>query len=106
MKIGERIRQRRKELGLTQLDLAKALKVTPQHVSVIEKDKRVPSLASLVRLAEELGVTLDYLVAGKESVITDSIPAIKADTRLSLESKRAIVTLVEELHQIPTTKRE
>jgi transcriptional regulator with XRE-family HTH domain len=35
--LGERLRERRRELGLTQDDLAKALKVTPQHISAIEQ---------------------------------------------------------------------
>ncbi len=100
MSIGKRIRERRQELKLTQENLARALGLTPQHISGIEQDKRSPSLSSLAKLAEELGVTVDYLVTGKEGVIVDTIPAIKADKKLSLESKKALVTLVEELHRI------
>jgi len=44
-----------------------------------------------------LGVTVDYLVTGKEGVITDSIPAIKADKSLKLELKRALIALVQAL---------
>ncbi|MBA7688303.1 hypothetical protein ES703_96782 [subsurface metagenome] len=51
----------------------------------------------LAKLAEELGVTVDYLVAGKEGVITDTIPAIKADKTLNLEAKRALISLVRAL---------
>jgi len=100
MSIGKRIRKRRQELKLTQEDLARALSLTPQHISGIEQDKRSPSLSSLAKLAEELGVTVDYLVTGKEGVIVDTIPAIKADKKLSLESKKALVTLVKELHGV------
>ena len=98
MSIGKRIRKRRQELKLTQDNLARALGLTPQHISGIEQDKRSPSLSSLAKLAEELGVTVDYLVTGKEGVIVDTIPAIKADKKLSLESKKALVNLVKELH--------
>lgn len=100
MSIGKRIRKRRQELKLTQEDLARALGLTPQHISGIEQDKRSPSLSSLAKLVEELGVTVDYLVTGKEGVIVDTIPAIKADKKLSLESKKALVTLVKELHGV------
>jgi transcriptional regulator with XRE-family HTH domain len=48
MTLGSRIRERRQELNLTQDDLAKSLKVTPQHISAVEQDKRVPSLNMLV----------------------------------------------------------
>ena len=106
MSIGKRIRERRKELDLTQENLARALGFTPQHISVIEQDKRAPSLSSLARLAEELGVTADYLITGKEGVITETIPAIKADKKLSLQSKKALVDLVEELHRAYGSDRE
>ena len=60
MGLGERVKERREELVLTQLQLAQALGVTPQHISVIEKNKRAPSLDALAKLAQELGVTTDY----------------------------------------------
>ena len=98
MNLGQRIRKRRQTLELTQQQLAIALNLTPQHISAIEQDKRIPSLASLAKLAEELGVSIDYLVTGKEGVITDTIPAIKADKGLKLEAKKALITLVQALH--------
>lgn len=84
---------------MTQQELAKAVGVTPQHVSAIEQDKRDPSLSSLAKLAEELGVTIDYLVIGKESVITDAIPAIKGDKDLKLKAKKALIGLIQELYE-------
>ena len=97
MTLGENIKNRRRELKLTQQELAKALAVTSQHISAIEQDKRAPSLASLTRIAEELGVSVDYLITGKEGMITDAIPAIKADRKLKLEVKRALIALVQAL---------
>ena len=85
MSVGRRIRKRRQTLKVTQQELARATGVTPQHISAIEQGKRDPSLASLARLAEELGVTVDYFVARKEGGITDAIPAIKGNKRLNLE---------------------
>ncbi len=98
MTIGQRIKKRRETMKLTQQQLAEALGVTAQHVSAIEKDKRAPSLDSLVRLAEELGVTIDFLVTSKEGVITDPIPAIRADKKLKIEIKRALITLIQTLY--------
>ncbi|TET40580.1 MAG: XRE family transcriptional regulator [Dehalococcoidia bacterium] len=97
--LGKRIRKRRAILGITQRQLAQALVVTPQHISALEQDKRAPSLHFLAKLAEELGVTIDYLVSGKEGIITDTIPAIKADRRLKLQVKRALIVLIEELRE-------
>ena len=97
MSLGQRIRTRRQVLKVTQQQLAEAIHLTAQHISAIEQDKRAPSLPSLARLAEELGVTVDYLVTGKEGVITDTIPAIKADKTLKLEAKKALIALVRSL---------
>ena len=97
MSLGQRIRGRRKVLAITQRQLAEALGLTPQHISAIEKDKRAPSLTSLAKMAEELGVTIDYLVTGKESIITELIPAIKADQKLATEVKKALIVLIREL---------
>jgi transcriptional regulator with XRE-family HTH domain len=97
MTLGEKIKNRRRELKLTQQELAKTLGVTSQHISAIEQDKRAPSLTSLARIAEELGVSVDFLITGKESVITDAIPAIKADRKLKLEVKRALIALIQAL---------
>jgi len=99
MGLGQRLKQRRESLKITQRQLAESLAVTPQHISAIEQDKRIPSLSFLTKLAEELGVTIDYLVAGKEGVITDAIPAIKADKKLSLDSKKALIALIKTLRQ-------
>ncbi|GAH96395.1 unnamed protein product [marine sediment metagenome] len=99
MSVGKEIRKRRQILKISQQELAKAIGVTPQHISAMEQDKRAPSLSSLARLAEELGVTVDYLVVGKEGVITDVIPAIKADQKLSLKAKKALIKLIEELYR-------
>ena len=99
MSIGDRIRDRRQVMQVTQHHLASSLGLTPQHISAIEQGKRTPSLLSLAKLAEELGVSTDYLVSGKEGIITDTIPAIKADKRLNIRVKKALVTLIEELQR-------
>lgn len=100
MSLGQRTRQRREALKLTQEQLAKSLGVTSQYISVIEQDKRSPSLLALGKLAEELGVTIDYLVSGKERATLDLIPAIKADKTLNLEVRKSLITLVYELRKV------
>ena len=97
MSIGTRIKNRRQELKFTQSEIAKQVNLTPQHISAIEQDKRLPSIALLGKLADELGVTMDYLVTGKESLVSDAIPSIKADKNLTLKSKKALISLIEEL---------
>ena len=104
--MGKRITARRHELQCTQEDLAQALSVTQQHISGIESGKLAPSLPLLGRLAQQLGVTMDYLVTGKEGGIVDTISVIKADKKLSVKSKKALVSLIEELYRGSATDTE
>jgi transcriptional regulator with XRE-family HTH domain len=99
--LGQRVREKRIALDITQQNLADALEVTPQHISLIEQDKVAPSLALLPKLAQELGITADYLLSGNEGTITDVIPAIKADNTLKLEAKKILIALVEQLRNLP-----
>ena len=55
------IRQRRKELGLSQEELAERCGVSRQTVNAIENNKYDPTLALAFRLAGELQVTVDQL---------------------------------------------
>jgi len=98
MSIGERIKAKRLDLKLTQQDLSRELHATPQHISAIEQNKRLPSLAMLEKLAEQLGVTIDYIVTGRESILSGLLPAVKADPRLTLKARKALASIIEELH--------
>lgn len=55
------IRIRRKELGLSQEELAKRCGVSRQTVNAIENNKYDPTLSLAFRLAAELGLTVDAL---------------------------------------------
>ena len=96
MNLGERIRKSRQALEITQQELARAIGLTAQHISAIEQNKRVPSLNIIARIGEQLGVSIDFLVSGKDVIVTDTIPAIKADKTLKLNVKKALIALVEE----------
>jgi len=41
---------------------------------------------------------------GKKGVITGVVPSIKADTRLNLKTKRALIALVEEFYAASPSK--
>ncbi|WP_298019514.1 helix-turn-helix transcriptional regulator [uncultured Dysosmobacter sp.] len=55
------IRDRRKELGLSQEELAKKCGVSRQTVNAIENNKYDPTLMLAFSLARELGTTVDEL---------------------------------------------
>lgn len=58
---GDRMRYHRLKKGMTQVDLAKQLHVGQFTISYWESGKKTPELAKAVRLADILGVSLDYL---------------------------------------------
>ena len=67
--IGERIKLKRKELNLTQLELAKKLNVTDRAVSKWEQGEGNPDLTLIPEIAKILNVSLDYLIIGKEEPV-------------------------------------
>jgi len=56
--LGRRLRERRRELGLTLAEVAAAADISVGHSSAIEKGSTLPSLPVLARLAHALGLTL------------------------------------------------
>ncbi len=66
-KTGRFIAARRRELGLSQQELAERLHVTNKAVSKWETGRSLPDGATLAPLAEALGVTADELLAGEKS---------------------------------------
>ena len=59
---GKTIASLRKEKNMTQSELAEQMGVTDKAVSKWERDLSCPDVASLPRLAEILGVTIDELM--------------------------------------------
>lgn len=70
LRTGEVINKRRKELGLTQNQLAKALGISFQAVSKWENGTAYPDIGMLPRLAAVLGTTADALL-GCSSAMTE-----------------------------------
>ena len=57
-----KLKEIRKEKGLSQKDLADKLEITQMMISKYEVNTKTPSLERLVEIASILGVTLDELV--------------------------------------------
>ena len=71
--LGARIKDLRKEFGLSQVELATRMEVTKQTISNWENENIQPSIDMLVDLANVFNVTTDYLLG------LDDVP------RLSIE---------------------
>lgn len=65
IKTGQFILSRRKELGLTQNQLAEKLNVTDKAISKWENGKSAPDIATLIPLAEVLDISVVEILNGK-----------------------------------------
>ncbi len=64
--IGKTIAELRKSKGWTQAELAEKLQVSDKAVSKWEKDNGAPSIEFFPAIAELFGVSIDYIMTGKE----------------------------------------
>jgi transcriptional regulator with XRE-family HTH domain len=71
MSFGARIIEIRKEKGMSQDQLAKALGATPTTVGRYERDEVKPSIEMAVKIAEALDVSLDYLTGRSKNDLKD-----------------------------------
>jgi transcriptional regulator with XRE-family HTH domain len=90
--IGERIRERRQELGLSLRALAEEVDLTASFLSQIERAQAEPSIRSLRKIADALGVSLFYFLDEEEAVS----PIVRKDERkrLDLAGSRVICDLL------------
>ena len=68
MSIGERITQLRKDCGLSQAELSRALGVSRQAVSKWENNQSSPDTVKLIQLADLLKTEVEYLATGTKPV--------------------------------------
>ncbi|MEE0887244.1 MAG: helix-turn-helix transcriptional regulator [Treponema sp.] len=73
--IGQRIRKYRKQMNLSQEELAEKIGISTTHMSHIETGSTKLSLPVLVELAENLKVKTDYLLFSQPR--TDNSETIK-----------------------------
>lgn len=65
IKIGKFIAKCRKEKGLTQMQLAEALRITDRAVSKWENGKAMPDSSIMLELCSILGITVNDLLSGE-----------------------------------------
>jgi DNA-binding XRE family transcriptional regulator len=62
--IGQRIREARAAIGMTQLELATATGIRRPNVARLERGRNTPTIETLQRVADALGVSVASLVSG------------------------------------------
>ncbi|MBP2002528.1 transcriptional regulator with XRE-family HTH domain [Paenibacillus shirakamiensis] len=95
--LGKRLRQERRKMHLTQEKLAEKIDVSDAYIGQIERGERSLSLDTLIRLANELGVTIDYLLQDsvmlREDHFTEQVRQIMAER--SLREKQMVLDMLK-----------
>ena len=94
LKIGSYISRKRKDIGLTQEELALKLGVTNKAVSKWETGKCIPDVSLHENLCSILNITLNELMAGTDIVNTD----------LQETSEQTLRDVLEKNHQLMAFK--
>ncbi|GEM_PF-728446 len=93
--MGERIFSLRREMGMTQEDLAERAGVSSQFISYAESGKRSVRSENLLRISQALHVSVDYLLTG-DTVDSDYLPLIEKARRLPPESLKVLDSLISQ----------
>ena len=79
MQIGDRIRARARELGISESEVGRRIQVDPSRVGRYVRGVNEPDLATLVRLCDALSLTPNDLLLPKESA-----PSSERERQLAL----------------------
>ncbi len=123
MSVGKRMRQARKSLDKTQIELAKELGISRPLLSIIEIDKQRPNSDIIAAMQEKYGISASWLLTGEgemrrtvsdEIRITAQSKGLDADKllvlneflRLSETERDAVIAFAERLNQALKDKGE
>ncbi len=92
--IGKQIKKRRKDMGITQEQLANYLNVNPSHISNIETGRAHPSLSALINIANYLKCSVDSFIAAEYDTNVEKdadilLAKTKTDRELEIKLKHS-----------------
>lgn len=90
---GQRLRQRRDDLGMTQQDVADQLGINYQQLNKWENGKHMPAAETVARLAVLLETSSDYLLNltdDHEQRTSDRVNKLTPDERDIIEASRQV----------------
>ena len=94
--IGSRLKKRRKQLHLTQENMAEKLNISIKHYGEVERGNAGLSLENLVEVSDILGVSLDYLIKGIDTCTTP-FPEYSQLNDRQKKAAQEIITIIQHL---------
>lgn len=96
--LGGRIRTVRKQKGLSQEKLGEICSISTAHIGHIERGTRIPSIETVYKISNELGVSLDYLFFDSQNDLNSTFKIISSQIAGKSEEKiKTFVTAVKAL---------
>lgn len=97
--VGEIIKRKRKELHLTQAQLAELVGSDEYYISAIETGKRKPGSKFLVSLSNALSVPTDILLGVKSNIaLNKQVTAIEEKIRmLDTDDREMLLDIIDKL---------
>jgi transcriptional regulator with XRE-family HTH domain len=89
--LGALIRARRRELGLTQAELASRIDKSPSYISALESDSVAPSLVALRHIASALNTVVGYFFEQPTNDQSRAEPASAARLRVVRPASRKVL---------------
>jgi transcriptional regulator with XRE-family HTH domain len=107
LNIGDKIIQLRKQLNLSQNELAEKINVSRTIIGNYERNTNLPSIEILLKMAKTFNVTIDYLIGEGEfsSYDKEIIKRIEDIDKLDEETKKHLFFLVDNVIQNFKTKK-
>lgn len=88
--VGQRIRQRRKDLNITQTQIQQETSISSGNLSCIENGKYLPSAIALLELSKILDCSIDWILTGKSS-ISENVEILENEESEFLKSFRKLL---------------
>lgn len=79
MDFGSRLKKHRLLMKIRQKELANELNISTSSIGMYERNERQPSFEILERMSIFFGVSIDYLLTGKEFFQNEKVVCIKTD---------------------------
>ncbi|MDD2694594.1 MAG: XRE family transcriptional regulator [Anaerolineales bacterium] len=94
MTIGQRIKQARKANNMSLRNLAEKAEISAMAISKYERDMDTPSSGVLLRLAQALGVSIDFLL--RPQTLSVQLQAYRKHAALGVKEQEAIQMRIQE----------
>lgn len=117
--VGAMLKHRRKELGMTLRELAEKSGLSSPFLSQVERSQAAPSMVSLMKLADAMGVEIKYFmeIPHDDSIVHrgDDLPVIEMDSPVTYYNMSSdlpdrqmdgILMSIPPGHVFPTDRRE